>query len=261
MKERYWKKFLHLKIFDMRKLLKRTFIITLILLPLMTFAHFMVFPQETRCIFVSFSNFEKKQNVYYSQTTTATQLENLFLLKNVAENKVKSFWRENASLDYTLIYCNNETTYNNYGTPGTPATTTRKLGAYVVLSNDGLDEQIIAHEITHTILYNHIGWYKAITKIPTWFEEGLAIQVDDRKKYAIDSLQIKINNGFVMPNVSTIANGAQFYKGNDEAISLHYVMAKYVIHEWLQTHSLSLFIKKMDAGDAFKVAYKKSLKQ
>jgi hypothetical protein len=244
----------------MKKLLKRTFIIVVVLLPLMTFAHFIVFPQETRCIFISFSNFEHKQNVYYSKTTNATQLENLLQLKKAAEDKVKNFWIENTLSDYTLIYCNSEKDYDKYGTAGTPATTQRKLGAFVVLSKEGVDEQIIAHEITHTILYNHIGWYKAIFKIPTWFEEGLAMQVDDRPKYAIDVLQTKINNGLTIPDVSTIATGAKFYTGDDDAITLNYATAKYVIHEWLKTHSLSLFIKKMNDGDSFEKAYKESVK-
>jgi hypothetical protein len=244
----------------MRKLFKRIFIIIVVLMPLMTFAHFMVFPQETRCIFISLSNFEHKQNMYYSKTTTIAQLENLFQLQKGAEDKVKRFWKENTLLDYTLIFCNNEISYNKYATAGTPATTQRKLGAYVVLSNEGLDEQIIAHEITHTILYNYIGWYKAIYKIPTWFEEGLAMQVDDREKYSIDNLQIKINNGFVLPDVSTIATGAQFYSGSDDATTLHYVTAKYIVQEWLQTHSLKKFIEAIKRGVAFKNAFEKSYK-
>ncbi len=243
----------------MKKLLKRTLIIVVVLLPLMTFAHFMVFPQETRCIFISFSNFEHKQNVYYSKTTT--QVENLFQVKKAAEEKVQNFWKENAVLDYTLIYCNNKNEYGKYGTPNTPATTQRKLGAFIVISNEGVDEQIITHEITHTILYNHIGWYKTIFKIPTWFEEGLAMQVDDREQYAIDNLQIKIDNGLTLPNISTIANAAQFYSGDDDTITLHYTMAKYIIFEWLKTHSLSLFLKKTKSGDTFEKAYKESVKQ
>ncbi len=242
----------------MKKLLKRALIIVVVLLPLMTFAHFMVFPQETRCIFISFYNFEHKQNVYYSKTTT--QVENLFHLKKAAEDKVKSFWKENAVLDYTLIYCNNENEYNKYGTANTSATTQRKLGAFVVISNEGVDEQIIAHEITHTILYNHIGWYKAIYKIPTWFEEGLAMQVDDRKKYAIDVLQTKINNGLTLPDVTTIATGAKFYTGDDDAITLNYATVKDVIHEWLKTHSLKKFIEAIKHGAAFKKAYEESYK-
>jgi hypothetical protein len=244
----------------MKKLLKRTLIILVVLLPLMTFAHFMVFPQETRCIFISFSNFEHKQNFYYNKTTNPTQLENLEQLKKAAEKKVKSFWKENALLDYTLVYCNSEKEYDKYGTPNTPATTQRKLGVYVVLSSDGVDEQIIAHEITHTILYKHIGWYKTIYKIPTWFEEGLAMQVDDREKYAIDSLQIKINNGLILPDVSTLTTGAQFYSGDDDAVTLHYVTAKYFVHEWLKTHSLKSFIYAINYGRSFESAYNDSNK-
>ncbi len=243
----------------MKKLFKRTLIIVVALMPLITFAHFVVFPQETRCIFISFSNFEHKQNFYYSKTTV--QVENLFQVKKAAEDKVKIFWKENALLDYTLIYCNTKKEYDKYGTPNTPATTQRKLGAFVVISNEGVDEQIIAHEIAHTILYNHIGWYKAIYKIPTWFEEGLAMQVDDRPKYAIESLQLNVNNGFVLPNMSTIATGAQFYTGDDDTITLYYTIAKYVIHEWLKTHSLGLFIQKMNNGENFEIAYKDAYKR
>lgn len=240
----------------MEKLLKRTIILTIVLLPLMTFAHFMVFPQETRCMLISFSNFEKKGNLYYSKSTDAAQLEKLMALKAAAEKKFKSFWGEEEPLDYNIIFCNTEALYNKYGTPGTPATTQRKLGAYVVLSNEGLDENIITHEITHTILYNHLGWYKTIVKIPTWFEEGLAMQVDDRERYSIDSLQSKMNKGPILPDLSKIATGKQFYNGDDETITLHYATAKFEIHNWLKTHTLKLFIQKMKNGDGFEVAFK-----
>jgi hypothetical protein len=86
------------------------------------------------------------------------------------------------------------------------------------------------------------------------------MQVDDREKYAIDSLQAKINEGFILPDISTIATATQFYTGDDDAITLHYITAKYIIHEWLKTHSLSLFIKKMKEGEAFEKAYEQSLK-
>ncbi len=242
----------------MKKLLKRTIILTTVLLPLMTFAHFMVFPQETRCMFISFSDLKKTGNLYYSNSTDAMQLEQLLSLKATAEKKFKSFWGKEEPFNYKIIFCNTEALYNKYGNPGTPATTQRKLGAYVVLSGEGLDENIIAHELSHTILYNQIGWYKASFKIPTWFEEGLAMQVDDRERYAIDSVQIKMKNGLVLPNVNSIATGTQFYNGNSEAIRINYVTSKYVVHEWLKTHSLKLFIQKMNNGDGFEAAFKQS---
>lgn len=244
----------------MKKLLKRTCFIIIILLPMATFAHFMFFPQETRCILISFSNFERTKNLYYSKTTSSEQLQKLLALQKAAETKCKFFWRENAILDYKMIYCNNEKEYNKYGNYGTPATTQRKLGAYVVLNSEGLDENVIAHELSHTILYNQLGWYKATFKIPTWFEEGLAMQVDDRERYAIDSVQMEKENGIVLPKVETIATGSQFYSGSSETIRTNYITSKYVVQEWLKTHSLSKFIKKMNNGDGFEAAYKESNK-
>ncbi len=245
----------------MKKLLKRTCFLIIVLLPLATFAHFMFFPQETRCIFISFSNFERTKNLFYSKTTNSEQLQKLLALQKAAETKFKLFWGENAILDYKIIYCNNEKEYNKYGNYGTPAATQRKLGAFVVLSSDGLDEQIMAHEISHTILYNKIGWYKTIHKIPTWFEEGLAMQVDDRERYAIDSVQINMEKGLVLPNIETIATGSQFYSGRSETIRTNFITSKYVVHEWLKTHSLSKFIQKMNNGDGFEAAFKESIIQ
>jgi hypothetical protein len=245
----------------MKKFIKRIIVIVLLLLPIMAIAHFIAFPQETRSILVSFGGFTKFRNIYFKMSNQNSSLDSILAKQHIATRNVSALWQNDTNLDYSIIYCNSEEEYNKYGQPGTPACTYRKLGAYVVLKEESIDTSIIAHEISHAIMYNNLGWYKTNYKIPTWFEEGLAMQVDEREKYAIGSLQTKINNGFVLPNVSTISKGAQFYAGDDEAITLHYVIAKYIIHEWLHTHSLSLFIKKMKGGDGFDVAYKESVKQ
>jgi hypothetical protein len=246
----------------MKKLLKRTCIIILFLLPVMAFAHFLVFPQETRCILISFSEFEKRGNVYFNSNLSSNKIDSLITLKNIAEKKALGFWGNNFLLNYKFIYCNNEKEYNKYGQGnGTPACAYCKMGAYVVVSIDGLDSSIIAHELSHCILYNNIGFYNVNLKIPTWFNEGLAMQIDERDYYSIDSLMAKKEAGIKLPDVKAFKNNAQFLSGNHAEVMLNYATAKYTVSEWMKTHSLSLFIKKMNDGDEFNVAYEESLKQ
>jgi hypothetical protein len=245
----------------MKKLLKRSSIIIVLLLPVMAFAHFLVFPQETRCILISFSSFEKKGNVYFNSNISSNRIDTLITLRNIAEKKANCFWGNNILLDYKLIYCNSEKEYNKYGQGnGTPACAYCKMGAFVVLSMDGLDSSIIAHELSHCILYNNIGFYNVNFKIPTWFNEGLAMQIDDRDYYSIDSLMAKKNAGVKLPDVTTFKSNAEFSSGNHAEIMLNYATAKYTVSEWLKTHSLKKFIEAIKSGVAFKKAYEESHK-
>jgi hypothetical protein len=245
----------------MKKLLKRSCIIILLLLPVMAFAHFLVFPQETRCILISFSSFEKKGNIYFNSNVPTNKIESLITLKNIAEKKAIRFWDNNALINYKMIYCNNEKEYNKYGQGnGTPACAYCKMGSYVVVSMGGLDSSIIAHELSHCILYNNIGFCKVNFKIPSWFNEGLAMQVDDRDYYSIDSLMVKKATGIKLPDVKAFKSNAEFLSGSHAEVMLNYANAKYTVSEWLKTHALKKFIEAMKSGVEFKNAYEQSYK-
>ncbi len=82
------------------------------------------------------------------------------------------------------------------------------------------DINILSHEISHTVLYRKIGWYRLHFKIPTWFDEGLAMQVDDRDYYSIDTLLNKKAAGLILPDVTN--NGysrkiSQWFNGTNNA--------------------------------------------
>ena len=126
--------------------------------------------------------------VYYRKDVPVNFIQQLLQVKSHAETKVYGFWKDAAHINYKLIYCENEPDYKNYGRTGAPAVANIKMGAYVVVPKNTFDANILSHEISHTVLYRKIGWYKLHFKIPTWFDEGLAMQVDDRDYYSIDSL-------------------------------------------------------------------------
>ena len=239
----------------MKKKIQRSVFIILIMLPLIAGAHFFAFPEETRCILIRFADFEKKENIYFRKNTTPEKINSLHEIRSAAEKKVSDFWGKDILLDYDIIYCNTEKDFSHYGHAGAPAATQLKWGAYVVVRDIGLDKDIIAHEISHTVLYNNIGWYKTKFKIPTWFDEGLAMQVDDRKYYSIDSLLSKKNKGLGLPDVSQLKRPKDFFAGKAETVMLNYATAKFSVHEWLKTHSLNKFIRKINSGAGFKEAY------
>jgi hypothetical protein len=125
----------------------------------------------------------------------------------------------------------------------------------VVIPKNTVDVNILSHEIGHTVLYRKIGWYKLHFKIPTWFDEGLAMQVDHRDYYSIDTLLSKRAEGIILPEVKKMNTPEKFHNGSQEQIMLNYSMAKYVVHEWLKTNSLNTFIEAIDLGYSFEKSY------
>jgi hypothetical protein len=237
------------------KNISRIILVILLALPLIAAAHFFIFPQETRCMLIEFADFKHQQNICYRKQVPANIVQRVIKLKDDAEKKVNAFWKDAGRINYELIYCDTEGDYKNYGRPGSPAVANIKLGAYVVIPQNMFDVNILSHEISHTVLYRKIGWYRLHFKIPTWFDEGLAMQVDDRDYYSIDTLLNKKKAGIILPDVTRMDTPGKFHGGSAEQIMLNYATAKYVVHEWLTKNSLNAFIEAIDKGYSFEKSY------
>ena len=239
----------------MVKNILRVLLIILLFLPLIAAAHFFIFPQETRCILIDFAGFKQQQNIYYRKKVPVGTIQQLIKLKFDAEKKVTNFWKDADNIRYKLIYCESQQDYKNYGSEGSPAVANIKMGAYVVMPKNMFDVNILSHEISHTVLYRKIGWYRLHFKIPVWFDEGLAMQVDDRDYYSIDTLLHKKAVGIILPDVTQMDTPEKFHNGSAEQIMLNYSTAKYIVHEWLMKNSLNTFIKAIDNGYSFEKSY------
>lgn len=237
------------------KLIKVSSIIILILITTVGVAHAFVFPQQSRCILIDFYDFEKEGNLYFRADLEEAQKQALLATIQQAEARVASFWGEKTAQP-KYIYCERAADYQKFGLPfPTPAVAHMKLGSYVVISKDGLDLDIIAHEISHTELYARIGFFKREFEIPTWFDEGLAMQVDHRTYYSIDSLKSKSDNFKNLRDVTQMKSHAQFSSGSRATVMLNYSTAKYEVHQWYTPENLATFIKSINDGQNFEEAF------
>lgn len=55
--------------------------------------------------------------------------------------------------------------------------------ACVMVGPEGRNLDVVAHELMHAELAERVGYWRRFTQIPTWFDEGLAMQVDFRPNY------------------------------------------------------------------------------
>ncbi len=239
----------------LKKRILRTLLIFLALIPITAFAHFMLFPQETKSMLIDYSDFIKKDRIYFNHETKRSDIENIEVLIGRASARVGRFWGGEMA-NPKFIYCEQDADFKNYCVnPGAPAVTYCKWGTYIVLSKEGADPDIIAHEISHAELYARVGFYTWTFVIPDWFKHGLAMQNDYRAYYSTDTLKARTDNFKNMPDITQFKTGAQFYSGTIEQIMLRYMAAKYEVGQWYTREKLNQLIKDLNAGKSFDEAF------
>jgi|SRR5450631_4335032 len=241
---------------SLKKIIRRTVLIFLIVIPISAFAHFIFFPQQTRCILIDYSDFKKDGRLYFNNNTSQNTVDTVKHLIELASSRIAEFWGQK-ECNPKFIYCESNEDFKKYGSPyQVPALTHIKLGSYIVISNQGVDLDIIAHEISHAEFYERIGYYNWAFKIPRWFDEGLAMQNDNRSYYSEDTLKVKSNNYKSLPDVKKLKSGKQFSEeGSLDQIMLNFMTAKHEVKNWYTKEKLENFIADINSGKTFEQAY------
>lgn len=104
--------------------------------------------------------------------------------------------------------------------------------AIVIIGPEGRNPEVVAHEMAHAEISARTGPLLRTYKIPTWFDEGLAMQVDHRVDYSRRSLTAyRSRSDLFIPRLSAIAAPSSFFSGTDQG-KVHYALAKCAIEEW-----------------------------
>ncbi|WP_435353293.1 hypothetical protein [Emticicia sp. SJ17W-69] len=149
------------------------------------------FPQFFRCLFVAQDNFnEIKPMIFVEKGISKNQKDTL--IKNIvlAKKRIIGFWGKQEGIA-KIIFCKNAETYKKYcqSSEGAGCSIGTPLGSWIILNTDGLNVDVIAHEMCHDELMTRLGWWKTKKHIPTWFDEGLALMLDQRFVSSQDSSQ------------------------------------------------------------------------
>jgi hypothetical protein len=238
-----------------KKNIIRTFLILLFIILFAALLHFIIFPQQSRSILIDYSGFKKDGRLYFNAGTAATKIDTIKMLIDQANKRIALFWGEKIS-DPKIIYCANDADFSKYSSaPLAPAITHCKLGVCIVISNDGVNMDIIAHEISHAEFYTRVGFYKWTFVIPSWFKHGLAMQNDYRDYYSEDTLQVRSANFTKMPDIKSFKKDDAFYSGTHDQVMLNYMTAKHEIKKWYTKQKLDKLIKDLNSGKSFDEAY------
>ncbi|MCS7019151.1 MAG: hypothetical protein NZM34_08595 [Bernardetiaceae bacterium] len=132
-------------------------------------------------------------------------------------------------------------------------------GAYIVLAPEGINADVLAHELCHAELMARVGWWNRTFQVPAWFDEGLAMLLDNRFPNAETEWQAITQNGQYAPPLAELTTNRSFFS-NPHHLYLNYLTARHEVEQWYSVHrqrGLQLLCKCLADGHSFHQCYKR----
>ncbi|TAH08764.1 MAG: hypothetical protein EAZ14_09320 [Runella slithyformis] len=234
-------------------------------------SYFFLFPQVWRCQWVRFSDFRQiDARLFVAAETSLKQQKMAIEALVAAQKRVAELWGQtNGSA--SIILCHSPQQYQRYchhhegagcsiGTPWGES--------FIVLNLEGLNTDVIAHEMCHDELFNRLGWWTTKRQIPQWFNEGLALMADHRFVATTDSIQRYIDykdellyrshGGQIALNLPDIATTSRFFGGDEAYQMLAYMTAATEVARWLSLvgkQQVRVLVQEINQGKDFLESY------
>ncbi len=157
-----------------------------------------------------------------------------------ARSKVLDHFGEiNSSPD--IFACSSNACYQRLG--GTTSRAKAFGGSKILLSPRGITAPLIAHEWSHAELYDRLGGYPELKKVPAWFNEGLAVVVSDEPTHSEQVWNDIVKSGIPTPTLAELTTQknwpavVKIYSAdtnvNPEALKVVYATAGHEVRGWL----------------------------
>jgi hypothetical protein len=241
--------------------LKKILIITLIsILGIFILAgagFYLKFPKLFNCLMIDDSDEfkEVRHNIYISKDTPAEVKDSILLVLEETDKRICTFWNTDKKIkDPVIIFCYSKSLLSKYGGNNLIVTYKTPLNSFIVFCKERINPDILSHELFHAEFCSRIGYFNNTT-IPTWFDEGMAMQVDYRKEYSEekfselnDSLEMNIK----LPEIST---PEKFYSANRY---YHFLHARHEVNSWfgiVKKKGVNDLINRIKNGEQFHFVY------
>jgi hypothetical protein len=217
-------------------------------------AIFTLAPKEIiRCYLVRWSDLEEiSPNLFVDPQMPETQRQSLLSSLTESETRIETLYGDITANPVIIAGHTMEVmkTYggNLYNRTGRTYLTLART--FIILGPDGMRSvDALSHELVHAEFSERIGHWNR-SEIPNWFDEGLAVQFDDRISLAV--WRTRTDDGETAPDLDQIGT----IEHNDW---LGYATSKHEVQRWLDIVGQSGFLEFLQAirnGDDFNETYR-----
>ena len=133
------------------------------------------------------SSFEEIAENVYINRDYAVSREEAIRLTDEAKERVEGFFGDLRCLDDTiLVFFDDDRSLQKLGREKETYTVFfPSVKNYIMISAEYLNLDILSHELTHAEMHIRLS-ESALKKLPSWFDEGIAVQNDYREQYSLE---------------------------------------------------------------------------
>lgn len=207
-----------------------------------------------------YRNFSKVQANTYIENNYSGDKEEIIKIINEAKSRVSDFWGNVESNPMIIITDNQSTIAKLGGDHDTSTLALFHVYSFIVVSDKYLNTDVVAHELTHAELHSRIykGKFLPRSLVPTWFDEGVALQNDYRDRYSDDAWAEIVNGESEIPSLDEMDTAGEFYAGDKDNRMFHYVISRHEVKRWLEKNGVDKLIELLDDvndGESFNELY------
>jgi hypothetical protein len=238
---------------------------------LILFSVAFLYPQIFNCEIIRLSGFHQlRADVFVSPGLSAASFRNVLRDVRKAEARVDSFYMGKVSRP-AIIICTSPDEYKKYcsSTEGAGCSLGTPWGSsFIVLNLQEMNVDVISHEMSHIELLSRVGWWKTTMDVPQWYNEGLALMLDQRfvsnrdsiGRYVdyLDEWSYYTKGGQEILELENIRTVKDFFSGDQRHVMLAYMSAGLEVSYWLYHSgegSVDQLIKGLRAGGKFEDVY------
>ncbi len=205
---------------------------------------------------VKYRNFTQAQTNVYIDNLYSGDRDEVLAIINDAKDRVSGFWGNVESNPVIIISDKQKTIEKLGGDHDTSTMVFFQAYCYISVSNEYLNIDIVAHELTHAELHTRL--YKGKlphSMIPIWFDEGTATQNDYREDYSEETWLEKTNNGANTIKLDEMDTASKFYAGNAEDRKFRYLISRHEVKRWIEKNGVDKLIELINSVNAGKNFY------
>lgn len=214
----------------MRKTSIIGFVLATLLFSGATYAYSHVFWLAT----IGSSSFIKKsEHIFIDPELEEVEYQRALLAINEGKERIRRTFGSYKATPVIVITGTSENA-QKYGLGAFPAKAyAAPWNEYVVVNYQAENVDLIAHELMHAQMRETLGYWAYQTGIPTWFDEGVAMQVDLRDRYEIDPVSFPSEE---IERVKSLSKPSKFWTDSKEQDINNYRAAKAAVYQMLEKY-------------------------
>lgn len=209
------------------------------------------FSNIAKCVFIGFSDFKEiSSNLYVSENIRDVDYPKIKGLIASARRRIADVYGK-PTANPVIIIADTQDEIDGFDLHDIPGTTFYlPWRTYLVLNFHKAGIDVVSHELVHAEIVHRLGYFKRVREIPTWFDEGAALQVDWRPQYA----EVKRINSAELARLMTLDTPGKFWSHDKAQNIKNYQSAKAAVAQFYREHpSISLYdiLALIDSGKHF----------